>query len=143
MNMEFMELQTEQDREESFPVFKELVPQLVKEEFLQAFQHEILSPHKVFGLRVSGELVSVAAVWVLMTGLLDKILWIYAFVTKQGMRSRGFGKELFLGFEDYAKREEFTEIRVHTHREEALEFWKKKIGFETFSTVLRKPIGGN
>jgi hypothetical protein len=34
------------------------------------------------------------------------------------MRSKGFGKKLISEIESYAIRENFDEIRVHTHREQ-------------------------
>lgn len=140
MSEEFVELKTDRELPEAFPILKELVPPLAKDEFLRAHDHELLKPHKLFGLRVSGELVSVAAAWVLMTGLFDKILWIHAFVTKEDMRARGYGKQLLSEIEHYGRKEGFTEIRAHAHRERALEFWQEKVGYEAFSTVLRKPL---
>jgi GNAT superfamily N-acetyltransferase len=139
-NMEFIELKTHEEWEESFELFQELVPQLDKEVFLKALNDEILKEHKLFGLRVCEKLVSVAAVWILMTGLSEKIMWIYGFVTTKEMRSRGFGKQLVLELENYAKKENFNELRVHTSRKDALKFWQNKVGFRMFSSVLNKKV---
>ena len=73
-----------------------------------------------------------------MNGLFEKLLWIYAFVTTKEMRSKGYGKKLLLQLENYAERENFTEIRVHAHRERAITFCENKANFEIFSHVLRK-----
>lgn len=138
--MNFIEIKTKQKLEDAYVIINELVPELNKDNFLESFNHELLKNHKLFGLTSSGKLVSVAAVWLLMNGLLEKFMWIYAFVTTKSMCSKGFGKKLLLELEDYAYRENFTEIRVHAHREQALDFWENKANFEIFSQVLRKKI---
>ena len=97
----------------------------------------------MFGLKSSGKLTSVAAAWLLINGLLEKIIWIYAFVTTKSMRSKGFGKKLISEIESYATRENIDEIRVHTHREQAVNFWGIKAEFDMFSHVLRKRIKSN
>jgi len=140
MAMDFIEIKTQQELEEAYVVMRELVPELDKEVFLKSLNHDLLKNHKLFGLRSSGKLVSVAAVWLLMNGLLEKFFWIYAFVTTKEMRSKGFGKELLLQLENYAARENFNEIRVHAHRKRAIAFWENKANFEIFSHVLRKKI---
>jgi len=84
-----------------------------------------------------------AAAWLLINGLLEKIIWIYAFVTTKNMRLKGFGEKLISEIENYAIRENFDEIRVHTHREQAIDFWGVKAEFEMFSHVLRKRIKAN
>ena len=138
--MDFIEIKTQQELEEAYEIIRELVPELDKEVFFKSLNHEFQKNHKLFGLRSSGELVSVAAVWFLMNGLFEKFLWIYAFVTTKGRRSKGFGKKLLLEIENYAVGEDFNEIRVHAHRERAIAFWENKANFELFSHVLRKKI---
>jgi len=86
---EFIEILGRREQEEAFEILIELVPHLKRSDFLQSFQHDLMKSHKLFGLRDSGRLVSVAAAWVLMTGLLEKLLWIYGFVTTEPMRSKG------------------------------------------------------
>ena len=139
--MNFIEIRTQQELEEAYSILKELAPELNKEIFLESLNHDLLKNHRLFGLTSSGRLVSVAAVWLLMrSGLLEKLMWIYAFVTTKSMRSKGFGKKLLLELENYAEREDFSEIRVHAHRERAIHFWENKANFEIFSHVLRKKI---
>ena len=138
--MNFIEIKTQQEMEEAYEIINELAPELNKEDFLKSLNHDLLKNHKLFGLTSSGKLVSVAAVWLLMNGLLEKIMWIYAFVTTKSMRSKGFGRKLLLELENYADSENFNEIRVHSHRERAITFWEKKANFEIFSHVLRKKI---
>ncbi|MEJ2166493.1 MAG: GNAT family N-acetyltransferase [Desulfobacterales bacterium] len=138
--MEFIEIRTKQEMEEAYEIIRELIPELDKEVFFKSLNHELLKNHKLFGLRSSEKLVSVAAVWLLMNGLFEKFLWLYAFATTKDMRSKGFGKELLRNLEAYAVRENFNEIRVHAHRERAIAFWENKANFELFSHVLRKKI---
>lgn len=138
--MDFIEIKTQQELEEVYEILRELAPELDKEDFFKSLNHDLLKNHKLFGLTSSGKLVSVAAVWLLMNGLLEKIFWVYAFVTTKNRRSKGFGKKLLLELEAYAHRESFSEIRVHAHRERAIAFWENKANFERFSHVLRKKI---
>ena len=138
--VEFLELISDKEWEDAFDIIKELTPQLNKADFLQLRHHELQTNHKLFGLKLSGNLVSVAAVWVLINGLLEKLMWICGYVTTASKRSKGYGKILLLELEDYAKRKQFHEIRVHTHRDRAFNFWKDKAKFEPFSHVLRKKL---
>lgn len=135
-----MEIDTTDQREEAFELLRELAPQIIKADFMASLDHKLMQNHKLFGLTVSGRLVSVAAVWILMTGLMEKIIWIYGFVTTEPMRSKGYGKKLLQEIEHYARKENFHEIRVHTHRELARHFWEDTVDFEWFSGVLRKPV---
>ena len=135
--MDIIEIRNQQELEEAYKLIKELTPELNKEDFLKSLDHELLKNHKLFGLKSSGKLISVAAVWLLMNGLLQKFLWIYAIVTTERMCSKGFGKKLIDEIEKYAIRENFDEIRVHAHREQAIAFWENKTEFEIFSHVFR------
>ena len=135
---EFTELTSNDDFSEAFHVLKELDERLDKNRFISAMHHELSNNSKLFAIRDSGQIVSVAAVWFLMTGLLEKILWIHAFVTTKKQRSKGFGKLLLSGLYRVAAEKDCSEIRVHTHRKHAIEFWTKKNGFDSFSLILRK-----
>ncbi|MCB2147587.1 MAG: GNAT family N-acetyltransferase [Deltaproteobacteria bacterium] len=138
--MEFIEIKTRPQLEDTFEILKELVPELKKENFFESLNHDLMKNQKLFGITSSGKLVSVAAVWLLMNGLLEKFLWIHAFVTTKGERSKGFGQKLLLELEKYADREKFNEIRIHAHRERAIAFWENNAKFELFSHVYRKKI---
>ena len=140
MDIALVEIETPEQREQAFELLKELSPQINRAEFMASLDHQLMQNHKLFGLTDSGRLVSVAAVWLLMTGLMEKIIWIYGFVTTEPMRSRGYGKKLLQEIERYAREENFHEIRVHTHRELARHFWEDTVDFEWFSGVLRKPV---
>ncbi|MGD8369467.1 MAG: GNAT family N-acetyltransferase [Desulfobacterales bacterium] len=135
--MGLVELIAEKDREEAYEILIELVPRLKRAEFLRSFDHELMKQHKLFGLRKVGKLVSVAAAWTLMTGVPEKLLWIYALVTTEPMRSKGHGRALLEALKQYARREGFDEIRAHAHREEAMAFWEEKTEFKKFSMIYR------
>ena len=140
MDIALVEIKTPEQREQAFELLKELSPQINKADFMASLDHHLMQNHKLFGLTDSGRLVSVAAVWLLMTGLMEKIIWIYGFVTTEPLRSRGYGKKLLQEIERYAREENFHELRVHTHRELARHFWEDTVDFEWFSGVLRKPV---
>ena len=138
--MNFIEIKTRQEVEEAYLVLRELAPDLEKKAFLDSLNHDLAGNHKLFGLTVSGKLVSVAAVWLLINGLSEKLLWINAFVTTKRMRSKGYGTRLLRELQAYAARDNFAEMRVHAHRQRAIAFWRAKADFDPFSHVLRKKI---
>ena len=138
--MDIIELQTEEDFEKAYLLLQELAPSLERNQFMKSLKNEYAANHKLFGLKESEKLVCVAAVWVLLTGLNEKIFWIHAFVTAASKRSHGYGSQLLNYLEEYAKNEGFSEIRVHAHRRRAITFWQKKKGFEPFSQLLRRKI---
>ena len=134
----FIELKTSDDYCEAFYVLQELDGRLKLDRFLSSMNHELSCNNRLFAIRQSGKIVSVAAAWFLMTGRFEKILWIHAFVTTKEQRSKGFGEQLVQGLYRVATEEACSEIRVHAHREKAIEFWKRKAGFHRFSTILSK-----
>jgi len=140
MTTAFVEIKTPAQREQAYELLKELAPEINKKDFMASQDHKLMENHKMFGLMEGDQLVSVAAVWVLMTGLMEKMIWIYGFVTTEPKRSMGHGKKLLQEIERYAKKAEFHEIRVHTHREMVMHFWEDTADFEWFSRVLRKPL---
>lgn len=140
MDIALVEIETREQREQAFDLLKELSPQINKADFMASLDHQLMQNHRLFGLTASGRLVSVAAVWLLMTGLMEKIIWIYGFVTTEPMRSKGYGKKLLQEIERYAEEKKFHEIRVHTHRELARHFWEDTVDFEWFSGVLRRRV---
>jgi len=140
MTIAFLEIKTSAQREQAYELLKELSPEINRADFMASLDHKLMENHKIFGLMEGDRLISVAAVWVLMTGLMEKMIWIYGFVTTEAMRSMGYGRKLLQEIEAYAKKEKFHEIRVHTHRELARHFWEDTAEFEWFSGVLRKPV---
>ncbi len=136
--VDFLELQTIDEFSEAFPILKELDGRLEYDRFMSSMNDELSHNSKLFAIRHSGKMVSVAAVWLLMTGHFEKILWIHAFVTTKDQRSKGFGRLLLSGLSSVATENDCSEIRVHAHREKAIEFWKQKAGFQRFSTILSK-----
>jgi hypothetical protein len=86
--VDFVELKTDDEYYEAFHILKELDGRLEYDRFLSAMHHELSCNTKLFAIRHSGKIVSVAAVWFLMTGLLEKIFWIHAFVTTKEQRSK-------------------------------------------------------
>ena len=135
---EFIELKTDNEYIEAFHILKGLDERLQQDGFILAMHHELSHNTKLFAIRHLGKIVSVAAVWFLMTGLFEKILWIHAFVTTKEQRSRGFGKLLLSGLDSVAAEKGCSEIRVHAHREKAIVFWTQKAGFQRFSQIFRR-----
>ncbi|MDJ0784881.1 MAG: GNAT family N-acetyltransferase [Desulfosarcinaceae bacterium] len=137
---DFVELTTHDGYMEAFHILTELDETLDPDRFLAAMDHALSANSKLFAIRNAGNIVSVAAVWFLMTGRFEKLLWIHAFVTTKAQRSKGFGKLLLSGIEREAQKRNCSELRVHAHREKAIQFWKQKAGFDGFSSVLRRDI---
>ena len=135
---EFIELKTDDEYHEAFHILKELDGRLEPDLLISAMHHELSYNTKLFAVRHSGKIVSVASVWFLMTGLFQKILWIHAFLTTKEQRSKGFGKLLLSGLNSVAKEKGCSEIRVHAHREKAIVFWTQKAGFQRFSQIFRR-----
>jgi len=136
--VDFIELKTDDEYREAYRVLKELDGRLEPERLISAMHHELSYNTKLFAVRHSGKIVSVAAVWFLMTGLFEKILWIHAFVTTKEQRSKGFGTRLLSGLDTVAKENQCSEIRAHAHRKKAMAFWTEKAGFLSFSQIFRK-----
>jgi len=138
--MKLIELTTREEKEEGFELMQEFISLLTRQDFVRAFQSDFFQNHKLYGLRASGSLVTVAAVWLLMTGLMEKLIWVSAIVTDKSERSKGYGKALVEGLEEYSKKEGIDEIWGHTNNERAQKFWEQTAGFNEVARVLRKKI---
>lgn len=138
--MKLTELTTREEKEEAFALMQEFIPLLTRQDFVRAFESDFFQNHKLFGLRDSGRLVTVAAVWLLMTGLMEKLIWVSAIVTDKSERSKGYGKALVEGLEEHSKKEGIDEIWAHTNNERAQQFWEQTAGFKEIARVLRKKI---
>ena len=136
----FVELQSEQEREEAFQVLQGLDSTIERSTFMASFKHPWSGNRKLFGIRYQDELVSVAEVWFLITGRNESILWIHACITKEAHRSKGYGAILIKALRTLAMEMDCQEIRVHAHRDEAQNYWKQKQGFMEFSTIFRSSI---
>ena len=133
----FKELISDDEYLAAYPVLKELDDRLEIDRFLLAMNHKLSKYSKLYAIEESGEIVSVAAVWILMTGTFDRIFWIHAFVTIKKHRSKGYGKLLLEGLKKVAAEYECSEIRVHAHREKAITYWTEKVGFQRFSKIFQ------
>ena len=134
----FVELTSEADLEEAFHVIKELNPSIKFRSFMDSYSHPWSMNRHLYGIRQNRELISVADVWFLITGCNEKIFWINAFITKNGFRSKGYGKFLNDKLLGMAIKMNCKEIRVHAHRKSAQKYWTKERGFSEFSTIYRK-----
>ncbi len=136
----FAELNSKEELEEAYHVLKELNPSIEFRSFMASYTHPWSINRHLYGIRQNQELISVAEIWFLINGFKEKIIWINAFITKKGFRSKGYGKFLNEKLLELAEEMSCKEIRVHAHRKGAQKYWTAKQSFDEFSVIYRKKI---
>ena len=141
--MQLVELRTEAELREAFPIMRELRPYLVEERYLELLGDMLPHGYRLFGLRESGNLVALAGVELLTNLYYGRHVWVYDLVTTAGERSRGCGKRLLEYVEDFARAQRCDVVALSSgvERTGAHRFYEKHMGYDRPSYVFTKVIG--
>ena len=99
--------ETEEQILQAFPVMKQLRPQLVEPNFVQAIRQQEKESYRLVGLVVvandASVTVAVAGVRIMTNLAFGKILYVDDLVVDEHQRSKGYGSKLFQWLLEYAK----------------------------------------
>jgi GNAT superfamily N-acetyltransferase len=140
--MEIVELQTEEEFREAFPLMHELRPALTLESFLAITGDMVWDGYRLFGGREDGRLVALAGVAVCLNLYHGRHLWVYDLVTAPDVRSQGHGRALLLWLEDLARREGCERLALCSgvRRLDAHRFYEERMGYERASHLFVKKL---
>lgn len=132
------ELLSDDDWCEAFPMLQQLRPDLTLEGLLELRASLINDGYKLFGMRDSGgELVCVAGVVLRPHLLRGRDFWVQDLVTRDSVRSKGFGLEMLRYLETYARGLGCHRLSLHTQlkREGAQRFYEQRAGYRKYAFV--------
>ncbi len=139
--MELVELRSEAELREAFPVIQELHGGLDERKCVSLLAEMVPSGYRMFAVRDEGEVAAVAGVQVLTNLYYERYVYVYDLVTTAGTRSKGHGEALMEHVEDLARREgcKYVALACGREREGALRFYER-LGFERPGYSMRKAL---
>jgi GNAT superfamily N-acetyltransferase len=142
MPAEVVELRSEAEMREAFPVIRELHGGLDERRYLDLLAEMIPAGYRLFAVRApSGEVVAAAGVQMLTNLYYERHLYVYDLVAMAGARSKGHGTALMSYVEYLARREgcKYIALACGREREGALRFYER-LGFERPEYSMRKAL---
>ena len=114
MTFEIFIANSNQEIESCFPVFKELRPHLLQEEFLPQIRRQQLQAYQILALRHEGIIKSAAGFRFAEFLAWGKILYIDDLTTMASARSNGFADSLMDWLIDHAKAQQCRGVHLDT-----------------------------
>ena len=142
MPAEVVELRSEAEMREAFPVIRELHGELDEPRYHGLLAEMVPAGYRLFAVRApSGEVGAVAGVQVLTNLYYERHLYVYDLVASKSARSEGHGGTLMDHLEDLARREgcRYVALACGREREGALRFYERR-GFERPGYSMRKAL---
>jgi GNAT superfamily N-acetyltransferase len=142
MPAEVVELRSEAEMREAFPVIRELHGGLDERRYLGLLAEMVPAGYRLFAVRApSGEVVAAVGVQVLTNLYYERHLYVYDLVATGSARAEGHGGTLMDHLEDLAHREgcKYVALACGREREGALRFYERR-GFERPGYSMRKPL---
>ena len=142
MPAEVVELRSEAEFKEAFPVIRELHGELDERSYLQLLAEMVPAGYRLFAVREpSGSIVAASGVQVLTNLYYERHLYLYDLVVTEGARSKGYGELLLEHVEGIARREgcETAALACGLEREGALRLYERR-GYEKPSYAMRKAL---
>jgi GNAT superfamily N-acetyltransferase len=140
--MEIVELRTEAELGEAFPIVRQLHDGLDRRRYEELLAEMRPNGYRMFATRQAGELTAVAGVQVQINLYYERHLYVFDLVAAEGARSKGHGLALLEHVENFARREgcKYLALACGREREGALRFYER-FGFERPGYSMRKALG--
>ena len=139
--MEIMELRSDAELMEAFPVVRELHGEVDERKYIELLAEMRAGGYRLFAARYGGEVAAVAGVQVLTNLYYERHLYVYDLVAAAEARSRGYGAALMEHVERLARQERCKYIALACGRERkgALRFYER-LGFQRPGYSMRKAL---
>lgn len=140
--MEIEELQTREEWQEAFHVMRELRTNLDEQAYLDLLTNMVKEGYRLFALRNSGVIVSLAGISILTNFSYGRYTWVQDLVTTSSARSKGYGSRLLEFIEDVARRENCRVVALSSglERTDAHRFYQKQMNYDNTSYVFKKTV---
>jgi GNAT superfamily N-acetyltransferase len=139
---EVVELRSEAEMGEAFPVIRELHGELDEERYQELLAEMVPAGYRLFAVRgPDGGIVAAAGVQVLTNLYYERHLYVYDLVATEGARSEGHGGTLMDHLEELARSKgcSYVALACGREREGALRFYERR-GFQRPGYSMRKNL---
>ena len=139
--MKIVELGSEAELKEAFPVIRELHDELDEQRYLELLAEMVPNGYRMFAVRNSGEVAAVAGIQVLTNLYYERHIYVYDLVATAGARPNGYGQALMEHVESFARDEgcKYVVLACGRERAGALRFYER-LGFERPGYSMRKAL---
>lgn len=139
--MEIIELRSQAELREAFPVVLELHGGLDEQKYVGLLAEMVPNGYRMFAVRDEGRVAAVVGVQVLTNLYYERHLYVYDLVAAPDVRSRGHGAALIEHVERFAREDgcKYVTLACGREREHALRFYER-MGFERPGFSMRKAL---
>lgn len=140
--MTVIELRTDAELKEAFPVMQELRQHLTEETYFELLRPMMSRGYRLFGVRESGAIVALAGITIDTNFYNLRHLWVYDLITSEKVRSKGYGQTLLTHVEQVARDEGCHCIALASGlwRKDAHRFYEERMGYERVSYEFKKTL---
>lgn len=141
--MEIVELKTEAELREAYPVMHELRTHLSEEQYMALLAEMVPRGYRMFAVRDGGSIMALAGVGFGVNFYYLHYLWVYDLVTTATARSMGYGEKLLSHMEELARAAGCDTIALSSgmQRLDAHRFYEQRMGYERASYTFKKALG--
>ncbi len=143
--MTVSELMSEEEIQQAFAILRDFRGHLSEAAYLELVEDMSKQGYRMFGLRDSGRLVSVAGVRIISNFRWGRHLWVYDLVTGAADRSKGYGGELLGWLEEFAARNGCSLVALSSDisKSETHRFFEERMSYKRLSYVFSKRVVEN
>lgn len=129
-----VELTTQEEIDECFPVLNELRSHLDYELFRELLEPMQEEGYTLFGAYDEGEIIGVAGVTVSTNFYLGRHAYVYDLVVAESRRGEGYGTALLEHVHEWASEQgcDAVELESGHWRDEAHRFYTERVGYEKY-----------
>jgi GNAT superfamily N-acetyltransferase len=143
--MTVSELMSEEEIRQAFAILRDFRGHLSEAAYLELVGDMSKQGYRMFGLRDSRRLVSVAGVRIISNFRWGRHLWVYDLVTGAADRSKGYGGELLGWLEEFAARNGCSLVALSSDisKSETHRFFEERMSYKRLSYVFSKRVVEN
>ena len=138
-----IELQSQKDILEAFPVMNQLRTHLDEKTYLDLVtEAKEKDMYRLFALYDQGEIVAVTGFKPMITLYYGRFVWVCDLVTDKNKRSNGYGEKLLAYVHEWAKQNAYESVALSSglQRIDAHRFYEQKMDYDKVSYVFKKPL---
>jgi GNAT superfamily N-acetyltransferase len=138
-----IELKTEEQIKEAYPVMKQLRTHLTEEAYTALVKDaREKDSYQLYALKEAGEIKAVIGFKPMITLYYGHFVWVCDLVTDESSRSSGYGKKLLDFVQEWTEENKYTCVALSSglNRSEAHRFYEEKMAYDKVSYVFKKDL---
>ena len=138
-----IELQSQNEILEAFPVMKQLRTHLDEETYLDlVLEAKEKDRYKMFALTDGKVIVAVTGFKPMITLYYGRFVWVCDLVTDKNKRSKGYGEKLLTYVHEWAKENNYESVALSSglQRTDAHRFYENKMDYDKVSYVFKASL---